>query len=171
MCRAATNGAKPAKSTRQRNKPKDRAGPFTRPATAKNPRKAKRNREFPVFRGNSLYLPCLFTTYRPFGILAAAPGSGAILAGRGFRLPVIFPVHFNCKAGRLRRRGCGYLVRLSGAFVVLSESPAKTIENRVRVSFFGPVQRTYRNLYNGNRVGKLVLLHNCLFLVVFINEL
>lgn len=65
MCRAATNGAKPAKSIQPKNKPNAKAAPHTRPGTGKNPRKAKRNREPPDYPGNSLSLPCLFTHVSP----------------------------------------------------------------------------------------------------------
>ena len=65
MCRAATNGANPAKSIQPKNRPNAKAAPHTRPGIVKNPHKAKRNREPPEYPGNSLSLPCLFTTYRP----------------------------------------------------------------------------------------------------------
>ena len=82
-----------------------------------------------------------------------------------------FTVKVNRHSGGLRRRGCGYLVRLARAFVVSPESPAKTIENRVPVARFRTVQWAFGNLNNGRRVCESVFLHICLFLVVFLNEL
>lgn len=64
-CPAATNGAKPAKSIQPKNRPNAKAVQFTRPVTGKSQRKAKRNSGQPDYPGNSLSLPCLFTTYRP----------------------------------------------------------------------------------------------------------
>lgn len=49
VCRAATNGAKPAKSIQQKNRPNAKAAPHTRPGIVKSPRKAKRNRELAYF--------------------------------------------------------------------------------------------------------------------------
>ena len=65
MCRAATNGANPAKSIQPKNRPNAKAAPHTRPGIVKSPRKAKRNREPPDYPGNSLSLPCLFTHVSP----------------------------------------------------------------------------------------------------------
>lgn len=65
VCRAATNGAKPAKSIQPKNRPNAKAVQFTHPVTGKSPRKAKRNREPPDYPGNSLSLPCLFTHVSP----------------------------------------------------------------------------------------------------------
>ena len=65
VCRAATNGANPAKSIQPKNRPNAKAAPHTRPGIVKSPRKAKRNREPPEYPGNSLSLPCLFTHVSP----------------------------------------------------------------------------------------------------------
>ena len=61
-CRAATNGAKPAKFIPPKPKRKRKDAPFMRPDTGKRPRKPKRNREFPR---NSLSLLRLFTIVSP----------------------------------------------------------------------------------------------------------
>ena len=45
-CRAATNGANPAKFTQQSHKRNGKDAPFMRLDTEKNPRRTKRNREF-----------------------------------------------------------------------------------------------------------------------------
>lgn len=76
----------------------------------------------------------------------------------------IFTVKVNRHSGGLRRRGCGYLVRLARAFVVLPESPAKTIENRVPVARFRTVQRAFRNLNDRRRIAKFEFLHICCFM-------
>ena len=44
-----TNGGNLVKFTPQSNRPKPRHAPYTRPDTEKNPQRAKRNREFPIF--------------------------------------------------------------------------------------------------------------------------
>ena len=80
VCRAATNGAKPAKSIQPKNRPNAKAAPHTRPGIVKNPRKAKRNRELSVLP----IFPYLCRVFLPriaqHGILTAAPGSpGAVL--------------------------------------------------------------------------------------------
>jgi len=46
VCRAATNGANPAKFIQPKPKRNNRPAPFTHRDTGKSPRKAKRNREF-----------------------------------------------------------------------------------------------------------------------------
>ena len=78
-CRAATNGAKPAKFIPQKTKRNNRPAPFMRPGIVKSPRKAKRNREFRQ-SANFPYLCGVFLPpYRLFGIQTAAPGSpGAV---------------------------------------------------------------------------------------------
>lgn len=79
VCRAATNGANPAKSIQPKNRPNAKAAQFTHPVTGKSPRKVKRNRKSPDFPANSLSLPRLFTRIAQHGILTAAPGSpGAV---------------------------------------------------------------------------------------------
>ena len=85
MCRAATNGAKPAKSIQPKNRPNAKAAQFTHPVTGKNPRKTKRNREPPDYPGNSLSLPCLFTHVSPTRYFDRR----ARFAGCGFLLPVV----------------------------------------------------------------------------------
>ena len=74
-CRAATNGAKPAKSIQQKHKPKHRAAPHTRPDTGKSPRKAKRNKELAIFAEIPYLCTVFLPTYRPFGIQTATPGT------------------------------------------------------------------------------------------------
>lgn len=55
------------------------------PVTGKSPRKAKRNREPPYYPGNSLSLPCLFTSYRHPRYFDRR----ARFAGCGFLLPFV----------------------------------------------------------------------------------
>ena len=55
------------------------------PVTGKSQRKAKRNREPPYYPGNSLSLPCLFTSYRHPRYFDRR----ARFAGCGFLLPVV----------------------------------------------------------------------------------
>ena len=58
---------------------------FLNPVTGKIQRKAKRNREPPYCPGNSLSLPCLFTSYRHPRYFDRR----ARFAGCGFLLPVV----------------------------------------------------------------------------------
>lgn len=85
VCRAATNGANPAKSIQPKNRPNAKAAQFTHPGTGKNPRKAKRNREPPDYPRNSLSLPCLFTNVSPTRYFDRR----ARFAGCGFLSPVV----------------------------------------------------------------------------------
>lgn len=67
-------GANPGKFTRQRNRPKDRAGQSTHPGTGRSHRKTKRNRELPI---NYPKFPIFATSFYhriAYGILTAPPG-------------------------------------------------------------------------------------------------
>ena len=74
-CRAATNGAKPAKSIQQKPKRNNRPAPFMRPGIVKSHNKAKRNREFRQ-SPNFPYLCGVFLPHRIayIGILTTPPG-------------------------------------------------------------------------------------------------
>jgi len=89
-CRAATNGANPAKFTQPRPRQNAKAEPSMHPDTKEIPRKAKRNRELADLP-EIPYLCCVFLpTYRLHGILTAPPGfvrAGFLLPSTVVRIP------------------------------------------------------------------------------------
>ena len=73
-CRAATNGANPAKFTRPRPRQNAKAEPSMHPDTKEIPRKAKRNRELADLPEIPYLCYVFLPTYRLHGILTAPPG-------------------------------------------------------------------------------------------------
>lgn len=89
-CRAATNGANPAKFTQPRPRRNAKAEPSMHPDTKEIPRKAKRNRELADLPEIPYLCYVFLPTYRLHGILTAPPGfvrAGFLLPSTVVRIP------------------------------------------------------------------------------------